>query len=223
MDLEINPVLPESTQRAVNLLMQQYPSSPNLIKYVEILMSPWEALYKVNNDLKTLRSIDSSFGIQLDHIGEVVGQKRIYPGAAPLGYFGFFAEPTTYGPGETADPTVGGALRGTGELESGDLVLSDEDYKRALKARIFRASSNCNINDMYAFLEIIIGQTLDLSIEEDATYPITNITYTGTFSLLNKAVLSQILTGIKPIGTQMNLFDGNGVIPLVGGGGPNNN
>ena len=60
MALEINPVLPESTQRAVNLLMQQYPSSPNLIKYVEILMSPWEALYKVNNDLKTLRSIDSS-------------------------------------------------------------------------------------------------------------------------------------------------------------------
>ena len=101
--------------------------------------------------------------------------------------------------------------------------MSDEDYKRALKARIFRASSNCNINDMYAFLEIIIGQTLDLSIEEDATYPITNITYTGTFSLLNKAVLSQILTGIKPIGTQMNLFDGNGVIPLVGGGGTNNN
>lgn len=214
--------LPDPMERARRLLMTQYHNSPKLLRYMEILFTPWLSIYQANEDLKLRRSIDTAFGRQLDIIGEIVGQPRIFYGALPLGFFGFYAEAQSLGAGDYKRPGVGGLLRGTGEEKSGDLILSDSAYRNAIRARIFKATSNCSINDMYKYMELLLGRELDLQITEDPALPITYIVYNGEFTLQDRALLSQTMQEIKPIATQMNLSDDSGVIPVVNGGGINN-
>lgn len=63
-------------QRAIRLLLSQFARSTNLQKLLRIIVEPLQDLENVARDLKEKRSIDTGEGVQLDLIGEWIGEPR---------------------------------------------------------------------------------------------------------------------------------------------------
>ncbi len=63
-------------ERALDLLLGQFVGKQNWKKFIEIITGPLQELEYVFADLLLKVSLDSSFGAQLDQIGEIVGADR---------------------------------------------------------------------------------------------------------------------------------------------------
>lgn len=66
----------EIIEQALGLYTEQFRESEHLLKFTRALLAPFAELEDALNELLTLRSIDQSFGKQLDIIGEIIGVER---------------------------------------------------------------------------------------------------------------------------------------------------
>lgn len=108
-------------RRGLDLLLSQYRNSPNLIKYIAVLISEVEYLKIVASQVIKSRQLPTAFGQQIDDIGDLVGRERIIYGADALGYFGYYDNPQAYTAGDDNNPFIGGVLKGDENKSSGDL------------------------------------------------------------------------------------------------------
>lgn len=205
---------PTPTTEAEKMFMMQYKSSPNLLKYMRCIMKEVDELVKAIQDTINLRYLADAFGHQLDINGEIVGQPRIIPGAAALGYFGFYDEPLSTNPsiGDDAIPTIGGTYRSDGDRASTDFRMNDVQYRQAIYAKILKNDSRCSIDDVLTWIDLIVGYECDTEIIEGVN--------TGTIfiheslSQTNRTTLGLFMAFMKPVGTGLNLRDNTGVITI---------
>lgn len=102
------------------------------------------------NFAKTILDIDKSTGNNLDLIGSIVGQPRVLVDFSIDKYFGFLGNPR-------AEPFDKGMWYSTFSTKGSDSrTLSDEEYRRIIKARIIRNRTNCNREDFMRILDLIL-------------------------------------------------------------------
>lgn len=137
---------------AISRLITQYRESVNLINYIKTLLVEANNLEDVFQDLLTERYLDTAIGVQLDILGEIVGQSRNIKNANIHKYFGF------NGGGQH----VGGFLYPF--FEPGDplfsnLELDDEPYRMLIKARIIRNGFDGTIENFIEFMNFAFSTT----------------------------------------------------------------
>ena len=64
------------TDRTVALLLEQFKTKENFIKFIEVLTQEYQYLENVFKEIDELTWLNTSSGIQLDRLGEIIGYRR---------------------------------------------------------------------------------------------------------------------------------------------------
>lgn len=216
MSLEASKTIEFSvpTDSIEDLLLWQYRTSPNLYKYIEAFVSEIDILAKAVEDTINFRYLADAYGYQLDVIGEIVGIGRVFFGANPLGYFGFYDDPQSEVPsiGSVLDLTVGGIYKGSGDKDAGDLVLSDTTYRRAIYAKIIQNGSNCRINHVLTYIDYITGKICNTEITEGVCS--AHIFIHEDLDQIQRVTVSLLINNLRPAGVSLTVEDNRGVIDV---------
>lgn len=200
-------------KHGLDLLLSQYKSSQNLRDYITVFITEFAEVQQSIDDTIKYRQLADSFGIMVDDIAYLVGTSRTIYGAAALGFFGFYNNPSAYPAGDDATPGVGGVFRSDSDRESGDFVRNDIQLKNAIRARIIKNATNCKIEDILAFCDLVIGRSIDMEIVEGDLS--MQFIIHETLSVPDKVLLTHMLPDIKPSGVSITVKDDAGDIALV--------
>ena len=111
------------------------------------------------NIADTLLDIDKSEGKNLDLIGKLIGEERTLVNFIDRSYFGFLgarlSESYDIGYWYSLYKNKYGTLR----------TLTDEEYRRVLKARVIKNSSSSNRNDLLKVVNILTNNTNNTVVE----------------------------------------------------------
>jgi len=158
---------------AVSRLVTQFKESTNFIKYIKGLLVESNTLEGVFNDLLNSRWIDTAEGFQLDILGSIVGQTREFIDAEIFDYFGFFDNPQAQSFGSSQNPSLGGRFVSIGESITGIRLLSDDEYRIFIRARISRNSTSSTPENIITQLKFIFESPLILFTDGDLSYGIS--------------------------------------------------
>lgn len=203
------------TDSLQTMLLMQYKDSPNLYAYINCFLQEVNAVSKAIQDSINLRYLADATGAQLDVVGDLVGIGRVFYGAAPLGYFGFYDDPQSAIPsiGSVTDMTVGGVYKSITDIGAADFVMDDVTYKRAIYAKIIKNRTNCCVEDVLQYIDLITGQVCDTEIVE--THCFSTIYIHEDLNQLQRIALSLMISGMRPICFGMSLRDNHGTIAIV--------
>lgn len=197
----------------LDMLLSEYKHSPNLKKYITCFLEEFAEVKQTLSDVIKYRYLADSFGVMVDDIAYLVGASRIIYGADPLGYFGFYSEPSALPAGDDNKPGVGGILKSDSDRDSGDFVRTDLQLKNAIRARILKITGNCTVEQLIAYAELIVGRTLDVEVHEPNNKTFDFIVH-ETLPISDKVLLAYMLPDFKPAGIRMTFRDDGGQIAL---------
>lgn len=200
-------------RHGLDLLLSQYKQSTNLQKYIKCFIDEFAEVKQAMSDSVKYRYLADSFGVMVDDIAYLVGASRVIYGAASLGFFGFFTNPSAYPAGDDNDPSVGGVLRSDGDRESGDFVRTDSQLKDAIRARIIKIVGNCNIEQLITYVDLVLGREIDLEIKEG--HQKMDFIVHDKLSVAEKVLMVYMLPDFKPVGIRISFKDDAGPISLV--------
>lgn len=174
---------------AVSRLATQYRDSVKLIAYIKSLLYEADTLEQVFKDLLEKRWIETATGVNLDILGSIVGQTREFIDAEIFEYFGFADNPIAQSFGTLSDPGLGGRFIEIGESTVGIRLLSDEEYRLFIKARIIRNTTSSTPEEIISQLRYLFDSPLVLIVEGvEASY---EISIGRRLSLNEKSIISQ--------------------------------
>lgn len=203
-------------ERGIGRLATQFKSSENLINYIKSLLSEANTLEQVFCDLLDKRWLDTAEGVQLDIIGAIVGQGREFIDAEIFAYFGFFNNFQAQGFGSLGNPSLGGRFRAVDEETLGLRLLSDDEYRLFIKARIARNSTSSTPEEIISQIKFLFDSPLVLISEGAASY---QISIGKVLSLNEKAILLNTDIVPKTAGVTVSYvteFDGNDFFGFAG-------
>lgn len=149
------------------LLMYQYQNSPRLRSLMLALTREYCNLQVAMEELKTRLDIQASVGIQLDYIGEIIGQERpTSVSINPDDVFGFdpiaktapgfpSGYPPDFGWSGASRPDRGGVWTSVSGLFTSK--MNDTDYRTLLRARIFSNSADGTVDSIASFLNFALN------------------------------------------------------------------
>jgi hypothetical protein len=112
-----------------------------------------ELLWLADNIL----NIDVALGYHLDFIGGLVGQPRLLSDFNTEPYFGFSGSYQSKTFGSSLDPEVGGYWNSRSHFNTAtSRVLTDDEYRRIIKARTVYNKSNCTANELVEVINLIV-------------------------------------------------------------------
>ena len=198
---------------AVGLLLSQYENAPNLHHYLKAIVTPLEVIKHDFEQIVRLKDIEKMAGDQLDMVGEVVGLERVIRGASPTGFFGYYEHSQSDILGdESGRPNLdGGVWKSEFDKGGSDFHMSDEFYRRAIRARVIKLHSKCRMEDIYQFA-CLIANSDSFEIKED--HKVIHVIYHGKFGMAMRSVIAMMLPEMKPTGIAMTLADDTGNIAL---------
>ena len=144
---------------------QQFKDKPVFDAYIKIVIQEIEELQAAFKDLKQLRDLDSAVGVQLDVIGDIVGQPRVLVDYTLFPYFGFDTAPQAKTFGTTADVGIGGYFKSVSDVIGSPFEVDDDTYRFLIRARIAANISNTTPQGVMNALNFIL-ETNDCLIEE---------------------------------------------------------
>lgn len=144
----------------------QFSDKPMFDKFVQLMLANNIDIQLALKDLMQKRSIDTAEGVQLDIIGEIVGQPRTLIDTALLKYFAFDGVLDGEGYGSLDDLTVGGNWYSLGQPLAGNTLLNDEQYRLFIKAKILKNRTNATPNDFLEFIKFVYGTEINCVISE---------------------------------------------------------
>lgn len=167
--MSLTPI--DHEQLAESRLATQFKEAVNLIAYIRALLSEANTLEQVFIDIIEKRWLDNAEGVQLDILGSIVGQSRyvdigIQQPEVDL-YFGFLGYPYSNSFGSLTDPLVGKRFIALSEFGSTTWILSDDTYRKFIKARITRNSTGCSVEDIISHVKFIFEAPLVHVYEAD--------------------------------------------------------
>jgi hypothetical protein len=214
------PPLPQ--ERAVALMLSQYQASPNFLAYVDAYMEEVDELTTAMLATYLYRYPAYAYGAMLDVIAEIVGVARQIPGARPLGLFGWYDDPASFGHNDFNDPaSSGGKLYSDGEILSGDLNLTDEELSRYIQAAILVNTQLPTIASLYNYTDLLYGTLVDTwELQEGyattpGTPPTANMHFDGFLNIQERGFFSAVYLRFKIVGVELTLSDSSGNIILL--------
>lgn len=196
----------------LDMLLMQYSDSPNLRAYIQIFLDELKLVQDAQEESVKYRYLADSFGVMVDDIAYLIGASRTIYGAAPLGYFGFYSDPSAFPAGDDNNPGAGGVLKSDGDRDSGDFVRTDTQLKDAIRARIRKIVGSCTIEELIVYVDLVLGRNLNLEIVEG--FQTLHYQVHNTLSVAEKVLLAYMLPDFKPVGISITLSDNGGTIEL---------
>ena len=126
-------------------------------KYLQLLLGGKVELQEVFHQLMQERSIDTAVGAQLDIIGDIVGQPRELIDTALLTFFAFVGYPDAQSYGDLDNPAIGGPYYDINNPIAGNTLLTDEQYRLFIKAKIVKNNTNVTPNQFIEFMQFILS------------------------------------------------------------------
>lgn len=152
----------------INYLADYHLNQPSLFRESDNIHRLLSAIYDVidtqQRDLlwlaEHLLDLDVAEGWHLDFIGSLVGQPRLLVGFNTDPYFGFEGSYQSSTFGTVHNPEIGGVWNSRSYFNTATARrLTDEEYRRIIRARVGYNSSNCTANDLLEVLNYITGNT----------------------------------------------------------------
>lgn len=159
---EIAPYLEEARSRVT----EQFKDKEIFDKYLQLLLSGMVDIQEVFRQLMQLRSIDTATGVQLDIIGDIVGQPRELIDTALLSFFAFQGYPDAQSYGDLGNPSLGGYYYDIRNPLAGNTLLTDEQYRLFIKAKILKNNTSATPNEVIDFVKFVFGVDLSLVVGE---------------------------------------------------------
>lgn len=150
-------ILTDYLEQARTRVTEQFIGAPVFDKYLQLLIDGSEELQLVLKDLMEKRSIDTAEGVQLDIIGDIVGQPRTLIDADLLTFFGFEGEWHADSFGSLSDPSVGSVWWDGEASRIGNITLSDDLYRLLIKAKIAKNNTKATPEDVMNFVNFIFN------------------------------------------------------------------
>lgn len=158
----------ESAERATS----QFQGKDVFNRYLELMITGKAEIQAATKAIMQERNLDNAKGEQLDVLGRILGQPRLLFDSAIIRYFGFQgavgASPyksvndteRTYGPWKSITDDLLGVRN-----------LSDAEYRRILKLKIIKNTSDANITAFNDGVKILFGiDNVDYQEETPAQY-----------------------------------------------------
>ena len=141
-------------------------TAPIFDKYLQLLLGGKIEIQNVLQDLMQKRSIDTATGAQLDIIGDIVGQPRELIDTALLTFFAFQGYPNAQSYGDLDNPKLGGYYYDIDNPLAGNTLLTDEQYRLFIKAKIIKNNTNVTPNQFIDFMKFVFGVDISLVVAE---------------------------------------------------------
>ncbi|QGH73825.1 baseplate wedge protein [Vibrio phage vB_VhaM_VH-8] len=157
-----------TTPISLDYLSEYYQLQPSLFRESDNLHRLFQAIFEVyatqQDDLlwlsQNILNIDVAEKWHLDFIGNLVGQDRFLIGFNAETYFGFEGAYKSDTFGASGAPYVGGYWNSRSYFNAATARrLSDDEYRRIIKARIISNHSNCSSNDLLEVINLITNRT----------------------------------------------------------------
>lgn len=136
----------------------EYRASANLLAYIKALLCDHNTIDALALLVADRLNIDTQQGKNLDAIGVIVGQQRGVIAASGVRFFGFAPHPLANSFGRKNNPTIGGRFRKRGESLTGNKTLTDTEYRKFLKAQIFKNHARSTPDEIIRFLKLVLGE-----------------------------------------------------------------
>lgn len=197
-------------QEAKDRLTSQFQDKEVVNLYLDLLIWQQYELQKVFTDLIQKRSIDTASGAALDIIGEIVGQPRELIDADLIEYFAFNGYPLAASYGDLNNSSVGGYYWDLNKSLAGNVLLSDEQYRLFIKAKIIKNTTTATPNEFLNFIKFVFnapsstivaeggGEFTIIVGKELSSFEQTLLTYFSNKSGYNSYFLP------KPVGVRIN-------------------
>lgn len=134
----------------INRLLAQFEGKKRLEGLIEVLGDSLNAMERTLDDLENKRWLDKAEGVQLDGLGQIVGQSRIIPKAILLPFFGFIHQTSGRGFGMAR-------FRHRNESSSTTSTLGDESYRMLIAAKIIKNTTICTPEQIISACAFIYG------------------------------------------------------------------
>lgn len=168
-EFEIPDYLSEARSRYTEQF--RYPEKPIFDKYVQTLLGGKIELLEVFRQLMQERSLDTAVGVNLDNIGEIVGQPRTLLSVDIFEFFGFRGVPNAGTFGDFYDPSVGAVFYDSNNPRFGNIKLTDDVYRIFIKAKIAKNSTHATPKEVMEFANFIFNTSgSTVQNEGDAAY-----------------------------------------------------
>lgn len=139
------------------MLLGQYQNKPILRSYFGAFFSELDLLFTEIDKVYFGRMLDHAVGVQLDIIGEIIGQNRRV--ALEEHYFGFLGDPRSEPMADEATPADGGIFFDGDDTGVTNVPLNDNQYRRLLFAKSqVHTRGDASIDTLYRALIAVIGK-----------------------------------------------------------------
>lgn len=135
-------------------------------KYLQLLLGGKIELQEAFRELMQERSLDTATGAQLDILGDIVGQPRELIDTALLTFFAFQGYPDAQSYGDLNNSSLGGPYYDINNPLAGNTLLTDEQYRLFIKAKIIKNSTQATPNQFIEFMRFVFGINLSLIVAE---------------------------------------------------------
>lgn len=161
-DYKITPYLEQARSRVTEQLKEK----PVFDRYLQLMVDGSLEVQQVLKDLMQKRSIDTAEGVQLDILGEIVGQPRTLINADLFSFFGFMGhwQSDSYG---SLDLEGVGSVWWDGEASSaGNITLNDDLYRLLIRAKIAKNSTRATPEDIMELANFVFDTGGSTIIDE---------------------------------------------------------
>lgn len=212
------------TIKTLDYLADYYELEPSLFRESDNLHKLFQSIFSVYHEQQidllwfseNILNIDTAENFHLDFIGKLVGQDRFLVGFNAETYFGFEGAYKSETFGSSLDPEVGGFWNSRSYFNAATARrLSDDEYRRIIKARIISNHSNCSPNDLLEVINLITNRTDNTSqTVQHGIITVKSKDNTGLLSYFvdsidTKANILPIAAGVR-VGLEQSASDGSG-------------
>lgn len=138
-------------------------------KYLRLFNVEVEELQEALRQLMQDRSIDTAKGVQLDIIGDIVGQPRELVDSDLIPFFGFEGALEARSYGDLNDRSVGGFYWDINSPTTGNVLLNDDQYRIFIRAKIIKNFTRATPEDVINFIKFVFGaEIVQIATDEGA-------------------------------------------------------
>lgn len=159
---KVVPYLEEARSRVT----EQFKEKPIFDRYLQLMVIGSEEIQQVLKDLMQKRSLNTAEGVQLDILGDIVGQSRTLINADLFAFFGFMGhwQSDSYG---SLDLEGVGSVWWDGEASStGNITLNDDLYRILIRAKIAKNSTRATPEDIMELTNFVFDTYGSTIIDE---------------------------------------------------------
>ena len=207
-----------------NYAKEHHEIKPSLFRESENMDRLLQAIFDVCDEqqnkllwlAENILNLDLATGYHLDFIGSIVGQPRFLTDFNTEPYFGYEGSYQSKTFGSSLDPEVGGYWNSRSHFNTAtSRRLTDEEYRRLIKARVIFNQSNCTANELLEVINLITNSNNNtVQLMKHGLIQIKTDDQTGTLPyfvdrLYNEDNILPIAAGVR-VGLEQVVDSGGG-------------